>query len=319
MLVAYPKNSEAPFQFNFSDRITIVDRNSVDLAGLQDLVEKSNPQLLYCAGWIDKDYLKVVKQNPDIPSLLGFDNQWLGTPKQYLATLYSRIKFKPIFNYALVPGNPQKEFARKMGFRDKEIVTGAYACDLNQFNPLFTKRRQDSYSYGAKTLLYVGRYLDHKGIFDLFQAFTELVESDFPDWKLRCLGVGDAWDRRVIHDSIAHEGFVQPDQMEQFVLDASVFVLPSHFEPWGVVVQEFAAAGLPLLISDQVGARTAFLKDGENGFEFKANNIQSLKAAMRSMMTCNTVALEKMGHRSHELAQQLSPDTWSKAILSMVS
>ena len=318
-LVAYPVNPEAPFEFEFSDRVRVIDRNSVDLNGLQSIVDEVQPQLIHCAGWIDKEYLQIVKQNPEITSAMGFDNQWLKTPKQYLATLYSRFKFKPIFDYAHVPGSPQKEFARRMGFSDNQIVTGIYACDLDRFNPLFEKRSAQSSAYQNKTLLYVGRYLDHKGIFDLFHAFIELVETKFPDWTLRCLGTGDAWDRRAIHPNIVHEGFVQPTDMEEFVLSSSAFVLPSHFEPWGVVVQEFAATGLPLVISDQVGARTEFLEEGVNGFEFKAQDKNSLQKTLLKIMTSDSDKLAKMGAESFRLAQRLSPDIWSKAMLSMIS
>ena len=49
-------------------------------------------------------------------------------------------------------------------------------------------------------------------------------------------------------------------------VDADVFALLSRHEPWGVAVNEAAASGLPLLLSDRVGAAADLLRDGENGF-----------------------------------------------------
>ncbi len=62
-------------------------------------------------------------------------------------------------------------------------------------------------------------------------------------------------------------GGVAEDDLAQRYVDADVFALLSRHEPWGVVVNEEAAAsGLPLVLSDQVGAAADLLRAGENGF-----------------------------------------------------
>ena len=47
---------------------------------------------------------------------------------------------------------------------------------------------------------------------------------------------------------------MQPEDLLAFMSTGKAFVLPSTFEPWGVAVHEFAAAGYPLILSDAVGA-----------------------------------------------------------------
>ena len=49
-------------------------------------------------------------------------------------------------------------------------------------------------------------------------------------------------------------GDVAEDELAQLYVDADVFALLSRHEPWGVVVNEAAASGLPLVLSDRVGA-----------------------------------------------------------------
>ena len=56
---------------------------------------------------------------------------------------------------------------------------------------------------------------------------------------------------------LSWEDFIQPENLEK-VKNAGCFVLPSLKDNWGVVVHEFAAAGLPLIISDGVGAKLLF-------------------------------------------------------------
>ena len=59
------------------------------------------------------------------------------------------------------------------------------------------------------------------------------------------------------------------------------FALLSDWEPWGVVVNEAAACGLPLVLSDQVGAAADLLVDGENGALVAAGDVAAAAAALR--------------------------------------
>ena len=94
------------------------------------------------------------------------------------------------------------------------------------------------------------------------------------------------------------------------MLDGGVFVLPSRFEPWGVIVHEMAAAGFPLLLSDEVGAAEAFLTINENGFNFEANNIQSCQGALEKMASKSNLELKEMGHKSYASSNSISTETW---------
>jgi glycosyltransferase involved in cell wall biosynthesis len=53
-------------------------------------------------------------------------------------------------------------------------------------------------------------------------------------------------------------------------------VLPSDFEPWALVVNEAAAAGLAILATDRVGAAAELVRNGVNGFIFPAGDVQKL-------------------------------------------
>ena len=109
-------------------------------------------------------------------------------------------------------------------------------------------------------------------------------------------------------------GFVQPAELPNLALEAGVFVLPSRFEPWGVVLHEFAAAGLPLIASDACGSATAFLRHGYNGYLHKAGDKASIRSALRRMMRSSDDDREQMGRRSSELAKQLTPQTWAATL-----
>ena len=76
----------------------------------------------------------------------------------------------------------------------------------------------------------------------------------------------------------------------------------SEREPWAVVVNEAAACGLPLVLSDRVGAAHDLLRDGENGFLVEAGDVEAAAAAFRRLAD-DPVLRTTYGARSRELAQ----------------
>src|SRR5205085_3068871 len=75
-------------------------------------------------------------------------------------------------------------------------------------------------------------------------------------------------------------GDLSADRVADTYVAADVFALLSWHEPWGVVVNEAAASGLPLVLSDRVGAARDLLRDGENGFLVPAGDVDAAAAAI---------------------------------------
>jgi glycosyltransferase involved in cell wall biosynthesis len=314
LLISYPVNKEAPFQFYFSDRIQQYDRFNSSKSVLQRAIDQFNPDLVLCCGWKDKYYVQQSRKfhKKNIPVILLFDNHWNGNFKQRLSIFFARLLFKKIFNYAWVPGSDQRLFALKLGFKPSNILTGFYTANTELYlspgnKKLFNKR-----------LICVARYVPWKGYTELWEAFIELVEEGLTSWELWCVGHGEGFNNKKLHPNIKHLGFIQPDNMHAILKQTDVFVLPSHFEPWGVVVHEFALAGFPLVLSDEVGSGTAFLKNGENGYSFKARDKESLKEALRKIMICDIEQLDAMGRNSMDLGMKISPDTWVDTITKII-
>ena len=305
-------NKEAPFKFDVSS-VKIYDRSEYSEQELLDLVKKIDPDALFCGGWSTKVYLKIASvYHGKIPTVIGFDNNWTGSLKQHLAGLAAPFFLTNKFDRCFVPGPGQEKFALKMGFKKAQIVLGAYCCDFNLFNDQYLKNKEKKRSHFPKRFIYVGRYVEHKGVKDLWQAFSELQDENPNDWELWCLGTGDVEPCR--NDKIKHFGFVQPDGLPGYIQETGVFVLPSHFEPWGVVVHEFASAGFPIICTEEVGARTAFVENNFNGYIYTSGNIRQLKEILKKIMQLNDIELSQMGDRSVEKAKLITPEIWSRQL-----
>jgi glycosyltransferase involved in cell wall biosynthesis len=101
------------------------------------------------------------------------------------------------------------------------------------------------------------------------------------------------------------------------MVEGDIFVLPSSYEPWGVVVNEFALAGFPLVLSNRVGARTSLLTD-ENGWVFQYNDIKSLKNVLKEAMSTPQEELARMGMTSNSLSAMLDEKQYAASILKMI-
>lgn len=315
-IVRWPVNKEAPFQFSYSSNIRLYDRNNYSLSELRALAGSIAPDIIVCSGWIDKDYLKVVKSYyTKIPTVLTCDTHWRGSFKQYVALLISRFFLLNTFSHAWVPGKPQTIYVRKLGFKPDQISQGFYCCDLPKFNAIYQAQLARKKNDFPRRFLYVGRYYDFKGVKDLWEAFAELQTEEPNDWELWCLGAGDL--KPFEHPKIKHFGFVQPKDLEPILMETGVFVLPSRFEPWGVVVQEYAAAGFPLVLSEAVGAKEAFLEDATNGFSFPPANVQGLKRALKKIITLDSKTLNSMSEKSHMLAQKIDTKKWTDTVIKI--
>jgi glycosyltransferase involved in cell wall biosynthesis len=85
-------------------------------------------------------------------------------------------------------------------------------------------------------------------------------------------------------------------------VSADVFALLSAREPWAVVVNEAAACGLPLVLSDRVGAAHDLLRDGENGALVRAGDVAAAAKALREL-AADPKRRAEQGARSRELAR----------------
>ena len=96
------------------------------------------------------------------------------------------------------------------------------------------------------------------------------------------------------------------DKVRQSFFDlATVFVLPSRHEPWGVIVNEVMNAARPVIVSDDVGCAPDLIDDGVNGYIYPVGDVAALENALHRVLDTPGVA-KAMGQRAFNRIQ-----TWS--------
>jgi glycosyltransferase involved in cell wall biosynthesis len=322
LVIHWPINKEAPFQFEIPENTKLVNKSSHSKVELQTLIAEFQPNLICCSGWIDKDYISFVRyfKSKKIKTCITFDNHWNNSLKQNIARLVSRFTIIRYFDFAWVPGETQKKYALKLGFKSNQIELGYYCADSNRFNDVYEQKLQHlNNNEFPHVFLFVARYVKHKGIFDLWHAFIKIKEEYPNDWQLWCIGTGAEWENRMMHQDIQHFGFKQPNELLPYLLQSSVYILPSHFEPWGVSAHEMALSGFPMILSNKVGSSEKFLIENLNGFSYTSGNKDQLKSQMLKMVNANNSDLIKQVNSSHNIGIKLVHKDWHNTLLRMLS
>jgi glycosyltransferase involved in cell wall biosynthesis len=153
-------------------------------------------------------------------------------------------------------------------------------------------------------VLCVARLVPEKGIDTLARAIAATGDERV---VLRVSGQGQELERLLdlclelgLRSSMG--GDLSGDELAAQYVEADVFALLSRHEPWGVVVNEAAASGLPLVLSDRVGAAHDLLVDGENGFVVPSDDVDATAAALKRLAD-DPELRRSMGMRSRELVR----------------
>lgn len=150
----------------------------------------------------------------------------------------------------------------------------------------FARRRPRS---GPPELLYLGRLEYEKGVHDAIAALPR-IRRRHRGTTLTIAGDGTQQDwltdvarKHRVLGAVRFAGLVDHDRMLELLHRADVAVLPSHYEPFGIVALEAAAAGAPLVTSTVGGLGEAVI-DGETGLSFPPRDVAALAAAVRAAL-----------------------------------
>lgn len=126
-------------------------------------------------------------------------------------------------------------------------------------------------------VIYVGRFSDQKGLPDLLRIWR-LVHARYPDWLLDMYGAG------LMKESFIHEiegqdlGILihEPDaNIVERYLESSIHLLPSVYEPFGLVIVEAMSCGLPVVSFDCPYGPASIITDGVDGFLISNRDVEA--------------------------------------------
>lgn len=163
----------------------------------------------------------------------------------------------------------------------------------------------------AKRIVSISRYAYDKGNDMLLQAWT-IIEKKHPDWTLDIYGNGDKepYQKQMVELGIDPQRchlYGPISDVKNEYLSSSVFVLPSRFEGFGLVIIEAMACGVPVVAFDCENGPRSIIDDGETGFLVPPFDINAY--AEKVMHLISDVNLrKKIGANAQEAASQYDID-----------
>jgi glycosyltransferase involved in cell wall biosynthesis len=166
-------------------------------------------------------------------------------------------------------------------------------------------RRELGLEPGRPVFLFASKLQARKRCIDLIEAFIKLSPSPAVDPPAYLLIIGDGEERAAIETRIEDSGlssfrvlgFRNQSELPRYFDLCDVFVLPSIFEPWGLIVNEVMNAARAVVVSNDVGCQTDLVQDGVNGFVFPKLNVDALAAILRRFLDDPSLA-HRMGRES---------------------
>ena len=240
------------------------------------------------------------------------------------------------FDACLASGDAHADYAAALGMPREAIVTGASVVDNAAFAAGADAARRAPERWAhlpglepgvAPFFLASSRFIERKNLPALVRAYLAYrqraeAEGRVP-WRLVLLGDGEGRaelerlagppDRGVVL-----AGFQPAAVLPAYYGLAGAFVHPATVDQWALVVNEAAAAGLPLVVSDGTGAAPHLVDEGDNGFTFPPADVGALVRALGRAAALPASERAAFGARSRALVALLTPETFGEALWEAV-
>ena len=262
---------------------------------LAALLEQRRPRVIVSVGWADRAYqrLLLAASRRRLPLVIVCDSRWRDEPRRRPKEWLKRQLLRG-YSAALVAGQESRAYLERLGLPPPLIQQPWDVVDNDLFatatdpprNPVSPE--PDLAPLGPH-LLCVSRFVAKKNHLGLLAAYAR-YQRQGGRWGLRLIGSGPlepairaAAARLTAPQRLRIDPFLQLEQLLPAYGAASGFVLASHTDQWGLVVNEAMAAGLPVLVSSACGCHADLITPGVTGFDFDPADDAALTALMHRL------------------------------------
>ncbi len=232
------------------------------------------------------------------------------------------------YDAAFAAGERTVEYLMRMGFPRERIWTGYDVVDNQAFATGAALARGEAGSLRKclglpeRYFLFVGRFAPEKNLVRLVEAYAMYRQTVGEQaWSLVLVGSGpqESMLRAQAKElrGVVFAGFQQKETLPPYFGLASCLVLPSISEPWGLVVNEAMAAGLPVLVSDRCGCVPELVQNGVNGYVCDPLDTEGM-ARLLGVMSSDSADVTKMGGASRHIVALYTPETWAQTLADCV-
>ncbi len=239
---------------------------------------------------------------------------------------------RSLFDWAITGGAMHRRYLQELGFPPDRIARFYDVVDnrgLGLRTDAFRIQKNEqivggSHPFLAPSFLYVGRLAPEKNVVGLIESYLD-YRARGGTWSLTLVGDGpEAAELRrraaasEFSESIHFAGHKGSSELPAYFAAATCFVLPSTREPWGLVVNEAMAAGLPAIVSNRCGCAEDLIVPGETGLTFDPAQPGALTQCLDSISSQSPEQLKTMGRRAQQHVATYSPENFAAEVARIV-
>jgi glycosyltransferase involved in cell wall biosynthesis len=215
------------------------------------------------------------------------DSKFDDRPRKLWREIGKALLYLP-YRGALASGARTRDYLRLLGVAERRIALGYDTLSIDRIRRLSgAPPAPDGAPFAARHFTAVARLVPKKNLALLIEAY-DLYRREAGESPRDLVLVGNGPLEAELRADVARRGlagvrfagFLQEDGVARTLADSLTLILPSTEEQWGLVVNEALAMGLPVLLSENVGARDELLKSGVNGYIFEPDNATGLAQLM---------------------------------------
>ena len=286
-------------------------------AGVARALRKSRPDVIVLGGWNQPAFWRaaLLARRARVPYLVWVESTERDARSGFAGFEAAKRALLRGAAGALVPGRASAEYVARLGVPRERVRIAPNAVDERPFRLRVDELRRDREALRAELgvtaplVLQVARLDPEKGV-DMLVRATEGLGVE-----LALAGTGAEADelRRIASAGTRFLGFLPAEELVRWYAAADVFVLASRSEQWGMVVNEAAAAALPIETTEAVGAAYDLVEEGVSGFRVPPGAGRALRSAIERLVVADGLRA-RAGARSRELAATHTPEAWADAV-----
>jgi len=217
---------------------------------LREIIDTYNLDILQVYGGPGGVFLL---RKPNLPVIYVANHTYAQQFRYFKKRIYRFLMLLEKIGYIIstkiiaISSTTKKSLVEDYGIPPEKIIVIPVGIDLDEFKPLNDIKKIPS------SILYVGRLDKRKGVQYLIKAMRHIVK-DFPTAKLYIIGNGNLRNsleelvkNEKVNNHVVFLGKVPTNDLIEWYNKAEVFVLPSLFEGFGIVVLESMACGTPVI------------------------------------------------------------------------
>ena len=290
-------------------------------AGLSASLKKFSPESIICGGYnyIASWQALMWARRREVRFILwsesnAQDARGLRKPVEFL-----KANFRERCDGFVVPGKSAFGYLRLLGSPAERIFIAPNAVDNTFFATQAEQAKREPAVYRERFglprrfILFVGRLVPEKGVLDLLEAYAKLESGVRSEVGLVFAGEGVSRKelaqqaKRIGPGIVCFPGFAQREDLAGLYALAETLVLPTHSDPWGLVVNEAMACGLPIIVSSVAGCSADLVEEGWNGYLVPPRDSEKLSVAINSLVRQPELQ-RQMSARSLERIRNYSPE-----------